>query len=376
MWSPYRKKHLLILLELALDTNRSLDFCTHSYFKKNKSLGSKDRVIIKKAIYDIIKWKELLIAYGAKNPEELCNVYMSERCPIGKKHAHLPNHTQVSFPKWLYDKIEQSLGKEEAKKFCFISNEQAPTTIRVNTSKITAEEFFEKYKDIMNLKPLKNTKSGFEVQKKMQYISMDSFKNGEFEPQDEASQIICEYVDAKPSMHILDYCSASGGKTLGFAGKMEGKGQVHLHDVRKSTLQEAKKRLKKANFQNFQLYFNEEKRMKKLINNMDRVLVDAPCSCSGTLRRRPDHKWFLQEQDLENLVTLQKEIIDKAIKYVKPRGRIIYATCSVLNEENDKIKEYLDSKENFEYITSKSLALQSGGSDSMYLCVFEKKNLD
>lgn len=375
MWSPFRKKHLQILVEMTEKSKVSLDLLTHRYFKENHSLGSKDRLHIKKGLYEIVKWKELLRAYKARYPRELVDLYCSENSPIGADNSHLPSHIQVSFPKWLFIKVVDSLGYEEAMEFCKISNQEAPTTIRINTQKTSVETFYNKYKDLLLLSSCEFAKNGLQVGKKTQFNSIPEFLKGHFEPQDEASQIIAEYVDAKPNQHILDYCAGSGGKSLAFAPQMNGTGQVHLHDIRQMPLVDAKKRLKRAGIQNFQIYQAGDKRLRALKGHMDTVLVDAPCSCSGTLRRRPDQKWDLTEAFVQEVSVSQRDILVKAIPYVKKEGTLIYATCSILSEENENQVNFLKERKELSFVTSKTVQLKSGGSDAMFLAIFKKTSL-
>lgn len=373
MWSPFRKKHLTSLLEISLKQRNSLDSITHKYFKENRSLGSKDRLWLKKGLYDIIKWRELLASYKLNSTKDVVDLY-TEKALLDKDHSHLPSHVQVSFPKWIFLKLVDSLGYEKAMEFCCISNEVAPICIRVNHKKISKDQFYKKYRDEMQLSLCENAPNGFILKKNLQFNGLEAFKKGLFEPQDEASQMIGELIQAKPGMQILDYCAASGGKTLTFAPDMDGKGQVHLHDVRQKPLIDAKKRLKRAGIENFQLYFDNEKRMNRLKGKMDVVLVDAPCSCSGTFRRRPDHKWMLTEEKLEDLIALQREICLKASEFLKPGGVLIYATCSALSEENEDQVVFLSSRKDLEHIKSEFIPLKSGGSDAMFAASF-KKNL-
>ena len=289
------KKHLEIVLETALRSKGSLDRHVHNYFREHRALGSKDRLWVKKGVYEIVKWKALLEAHKATNAKELVQLYTDDNSPIGKDTSHLPSNVQVSFPKWLFKKINDSLGYEKAMEFCNISNEEAPVTIRVNPQKCEKDQFFKKYQDELQLSECEFAKYGFHLGKKVRFDLIPDFLKGHFEPQDEASQIIAEYVKAKPTQHILDYCAGSGGKALAFAPDMKGKGQVHLHDIRKKPLIDAKKRLKRGGIQNFQVYHEDEKRLQSLRGHMDTVLVDAPCTCSGTFRRRPDQKWALTE---------------------------------------------------------------------------------
>ena len=374
MWSLFRKKHLEILLETAKKSKVSLDLHTHRYFKENHALGSKDRVIVKQGLYEIVKWRGLLNACKAETVYELIELYTGDDSAINKPHPGLPSHSQVSFPKWLFKKIVDSLGYDAAMKYCMISNEEAPTTIRINTAKTTKEAFYNKYQEELQLTACEFAENGFHVGKRVRFNSLPEFMKGHLEPQDEASQIIAERVNAQPGWHILDYCAGSGGKALGFAPAMKGSGQIHLHDIRHKPLIDAKKRLKRAGIQNFQIYQGDEKRLNNLKGNMNAVLVDAPCSCSGTFRRRPDHKWALTEEFLNEITTLQRDILMKAIPYLKKDGILIYATCSILEEENEKQVEFLKARKELSFISSETLQLKSGGSDAMFLAVFQKKS--
>jgi 16S rRNA C967 or C1407 C5-methylase (RsmB/RsmF family) len=201
---------------------------------------------------------------------------------------------------------------------------------------------------------------------------MEEFKNGLFEVQDEASQLVSFLLDAKPGQQVLDFCSGSGGKTLGFAHKLSARGQIYLHDIRDYVLGEAKKRLKRAGIQNAQvLYFNDPKKS-RLKKTMDWVLVDAPCSGSGTLRRNPDMKWRFNPSSIENLEQEQRQIFTEALSYVKPGGKIIYATCSILPQENQDQVNYFLSKFPLKLLQAPLETFPvDGGMDGFFAAVFE-----
>jgi 16S rRNA (cytosine967-C5)-methyltransferase len=171
----------------------------------------------------------------------------------------------------------------------------------------------------------------------------------------------------------LDYCAGSGGKTLAFAPRMENSGQIYLYDVRKGALLQAKKRLKRAGIQNAHM-ISEEMLEKKYLSSMDWVLVDAPCSGSGTLRRNPDMKWHYDEGEIQHLVALQKEIFSKALRYVKVGGKIVYSTCSVFPEENEEQMVYFQKKFSIHLVKKSSSFLpQMDGMDGFFGATFEKE---
>ena len=162
-----------------------------------------------------------------------------------------------------------------------------------------------------------------------------SFQKGWFEVQDEGSQIVADLVMPKEGDQVLDYCAGGGGKTLALAASMNNKGQIHAYDADTRRLAPIVERLKRAGTRNVQLHDNEES-LGRLAGRFDRVLVDAPCTGTGTWRRRPDTKWRLTQRALEERVSQQADALDQAKRFVRPGGKLVYVTCSVLSEENDR----------------------------------------
>ncbi len=334
----FQKNHLSKLLTESASLDCPLDAFLAHYFRSNKSIGSKDRRIISEIVYGIIRWQGL-IDHFLKKPicwESRIDTFLSLQPEKFLHDESIPAHVRLSFPKSFYDLLVCSLGELQAKEFCFSSNFPAPTMLRVNVLKANRADLLQKWSDSYKAYPSKDSPHGIYFPKRHNFFTFEEFKQGFFEIQDEGSQLIADLVDAKPGSQILDYCSGSGGKTLAFAHKLEGKGQIYLHDVRVKALCEAKKRLARAGIQNVQLLQADDHRKKTLIEKMDCVLVDAPCSGTGTLRRNPDMKWKFQEQGLHRLIGLQRTIFEEALKFVKPNGTIVYATCSVLPQENDE----------------------------------------
>jgi 16S rRNA C967 or C1407 C5-methylase (RsmB/RsmF family) len=197
---------------------------------------------------------------------------------------------------------------------------------------------------------------------------------GYFEVQDEASQRLSDLVAVKPGQLVLDFCAGSGGKSLAIAPKMQEKGQLFLHDIRKHTLLEAKKRLRRAGVQNAQILFADSVQKKNLYQKFDWVLVDAPCSGTGTLRRNPDMKWRFTPQLLQKLIQEQRTIFEQALRFVKPGGHIVYTTCSVLQLENEKQSYYFTKNFSLDATSAgfSSLPLHASDADGFYGQVFAK----
>ena len=337
----FRQKHLFALLEGYSQQNGPLDFWVSCYFRKNSALGSKDRAFINETIYRLIRWQGLLDFLLEK--QEIHPSWqkrfelLSERDPKSYIHdEQIPENVRLSIPLELYQELLVSWGKEKAHEIALACNEQAPTMVRINPLKTDRDTLFNKWQEVgFSVYLSQDSPYGIGFQKKINFFSLPEFKAGFFEVQDEASQMVALLLQAKPDDQVLDFCAGSGGKALAFAPQMQGKGQIYLHDIRKSALIDAKKRLKRAGIQNAQVvHSDEKKRLEKLKKKMDWVFVDAPCSGTGTLRRNPDMKWKFSEKMVARLVGEQRVIFEQALSYLKPTGKIIYATCSILDREN------------------------------------------
>lgn len=373
MSKKFRESHLIKILNNFSIQTLPLDVFLRNYFKQNKAIGSNDRKFLAETIYTMFRWLGL-IDYLSPDHSWESRVETFTKIDINKArlNPNIPAHISVSFPKSFYDFLVDSLGKEKADTFCLASNSQAPTTIRVNPLKTSRDELFETWKEKYEIVKCSQSSLGIIFKKRENFFGMDEFKNGLFEVQDEASQLVSFLLDAKPGHQVLDFCSGSGGKTLGFAHKLNSKGQIYLHDIRDFVLGEAKKRLKRAGIQNAQVLFFNDPKKAKLKKSMDWVLVDAPCSGSGTLRRNPDMKWRFNPSTIENLEKEQKQIFAEALSYVKPGGKIIYATCSILPQENQNQVEYFLSKFPVRLMQSplETFPLE-GGMDGFFAAVFE-----
>ncbi|CAN7711026.1 RsmB/NOP family class I SAM-dependent RNA methyltransferase [Aminobacter sp. LjRoot7] len=182
-----------------------------------------------------------------------------------------------------------------------------------------------------------------------------AFQKGWFEIQDEGSQLAAELAGAVPGMQVLDYCAGAGGKTLALSAAMENRGQIFAHDSEKSRLAPMFDRLRRSDNRNVQVV-SKPSELSGLTGHMDLVLIDAPCTGSGTWRRRPDAKWRLTQRQLDVRKAEQSAILDAASAYVKPGGLVVYITCSVFDEENaDQVAAFLDRDKRFSAVDHKAL---------------------
>jgi len=345
MKKTFRDYHLYRALE-SFDFTAPLDLHLSHYFRENKAIGSKDRKSIAEKIYSMVRWLALIDHYceGSHTWEDRYSVWKELNIPKKMKNESLPLHIRGSFPKDFFSFLQAHFGDEKALAFCHISNNPAPTTVRVNPLKTNRLALFNKWKDQFSISLTKESVYGINFENKLNFYTLEDFKKGLFEVQDEASQLIAGLVEAKPGEQVLDYCAGSGGKSLAFAHKLQGSGQIYLHDIRPHSLERAKKRLKRAGIENGQILLPDSPQKEKLKGKMDWVLADVPCSGSGTLRRNPDLKWKFSRETLNSLVQEQREIFKGALSYLKKSGHIVYATCSVLPQENEEQLEYFQNE--------------------------------
>lgn len=337
----FRKKHIIQILEELHGSLLPLDTTLRKYFFLHKSIGSKDRKVISETIYGIVRWQGLIDEIASKpiTCESRLAAYSSlDSLDVTTLNAQ--DHVKVSFPKILFNTLRNTFSLEDTKAFCLASNQKAPTYLRANLLKTTRSALLEKLLVHVKAKPCAHSPTGIELEEKINLFGLEEFKAGLFEMQDEASQLVADLVNVRGKELVLDYCAGSGGKALAIGAKMQNKGQLYLHDIRTSALEEAKKRLKRAGVQNAQILLADSPNKQKLQGKFDWVLIDAPCSGTGTYRRNPDMKWRFHTETIDELTALQRKVFQEALPFCKKGGHIVYATCSVLIEENAQQVEY------------------------------------
>jgi 16S rRNA (cytosine967-C5)-methyltransferase len=366
---PFCDHHICVILEDYSQNDKPLDLLLSQYFRSHKSIGANDRRVIGETLYGMIRWKTL-IDHCSRSSHSLdrLSCYRTISLEACTNDTKIPEPIRLGVNDFLYERFCQTFGLEQAKKLCHILNQTAPTTIRVNLLKTTPEDLFKRWEGKFEMTRCTKSRAGIQFKKREPLFSLPEFAAGLFEVQDEGSQLVAELMEVKPGEQALDYCSGSGGKTLAFAPLMQEKGQIYLHDIRAWTLLEARKRLNRAGIQNAQF-----KLPKKPV---DWVLTDVPCSGTGTLRRNPDAKWKIDQSMVERLIQQQREIVKEALSYLKPGGRLVYATCSILPEENiNQVDFFL---KNFPLTLEKeplSLLPQEGGMDGFFAAVLKKQKL-
>ncbi len=376
MKRSFREHHLFQILAAFDAQSLPLDVFLRHYFRRHTAVGSKDRKHICDAIYGMIRWKGFLdhVSDRPLTWESRFQAFTQFNPQKSLQDASIPPHVRVSFPKAFYELLVTSLGAEKAQAFCLSCNQAAPTTVRVNLLKTAREALLSKWQTQFNVTACRHATTGIRFAEKINFFGLEEFKAGFFEVQDEASQLIAELVAIEPGQRFLDYCAGSGGKSLAIAPRLNGKGQLFLHDIRSPVLLEARKRLKRAGIQNAQPLPHDSPNKLKIKGKMDWVLVDAPCSGTGTLRRNPDMKWKFDELMVERLVQEQRNIFAEALAFVKPGGHIVYATCSILPQENSQQATYFLEHFPLEQIGDPFSSFPiEGEMDGFFGVVFKKK---
>ncbi len=387
-------------LQLIFNEGVYADKAVESALKKDARWGARDRKFVAETIYEIVRWRRLYneIAetkehYSRENLWKIFTVWAVlrgielpdwkyfENSPIrrikGKfDQAQGIRKIKESIPDWLDELGVAELGKQWDKEISAL-NQQAPVVLRANTlraSRLQLEKALNaseiettvdaKYKDALILKERKNV------------FKTEAFKSGLFEVQDASSQLVAEYLDVKPGMRVIDTCAGAGGKTLHLAALMENKGQIIAMDIYSGKLKELKRRAKRAGAHNITTRpIESSKTIKKLKESADRVLIDAPCSGLGVLKRNPDAKWKLQPEFIEKIKQTQSEILENYSKLVKKGGQLVYATCSVLPSENEKqVMNFLKKNDDFAFVKEKKVSPSKSGYDGFYMALLERNN--
>jgi len=259
--------------------------------------------------------------------------------------------TRYSMPEWLVKSWLDEMGENAAVDLLDSLLERAPFVVRANPLKITREKLaIRLISQGYSVEQTQNSPWGLKIHKKFNVQEVPEFRLGLFEIQDEGSQMICMEVDPRPGETCWDACTGGGGKALLLGAVMDNKGILLASDIRHNKLEELKKRAHRAGLKNLVVGQPENiSRNPAALNGVDRILVDAPCSGTGTFRRMPDAKWRINEHKIEGFQAQQLTILNFYQRFLKPGGKLIYSTCSLQSRENeDVIEKFLKEHQDFE----------------------------
>lgn len=275
-------------------------------------------------------------------------------------HPEQPDWVRLNVQEWVAPHLREAYGEAWGREIAALEA-PPPVDLRVNRLKATLEEARAALaREGIETEPMRYARDGLRLKRRLSVVTSQAFQDGLVEIQDEGSQLVAALVDAQPGMQVADYCAGAGGKTLAMAAGMDNKGRVVAMDVLETRLDRSAQRLRRAGAHNVErrAIADNAKWLKRHKETFDRVLVDVPCTGTGTWRRNPDGRWTLQPQDLEELVPKQATILDAAARLVKPGGGLVYATCSVLPAEDERqIEAFVARHPEFSVVPVADLAL-------------------
>jgi 16S rRNA (cytosine967-C5)-methyltransferase len=378
-----------LLAEIEADA-RPADAVANSFFRNRRFIGAGDRREVSTLVWGVLRarrhlgwWlekfgaeptprlllgaqaifagmteKKIALAftagrYGPPPLTELETIILEKFAGHTLEHPNMPDAVKYEVPDWVLPYLQAQFGPALAAEMAALAA-PAPLDLRVNALKATREAAMAALRaESLDARPTPYSPWGLRLAGRQSITQGKAFQDGLVEIQDEGSQLVALLVDAKPGMRVADYCAGAGGKTLAMAMMMENKGHIAACDVSAPRLDGAIKRLRRAGVHNAESHLlgAGDKWAKRQAGKYDRVLVDAPCTGTGTWRRNPDARLRLKAQDLAEILPKQAMILDQAQKLLKIGGRMVYATCSLLAAENEmQVAAFLARTPNFKAV--------------------------
>ncbi len=383
--TPFQLDSSIVAQRTVLPLEYPADGILRHFFRENPLLGGQDRAFIAETVFGILRHRffleslteritprSLVLAYLVKfngmNLRELTSIisesetkWLAEIKAI--KLETLPLAIQAEFPEWLVEKLKQSMTDADILNLGFSLQKSAPLDLRVNTILAKRNQVLEMLSQ-EGIEALETPYSpcGIRLTGKPAINRHELFLSGKIEVQDEGSQLLGYLLAPKRGEMVVDFCAGAGGKSLLLGALMNSKGRLYAFDISEKRLNNLKPRFKRSGLSNLhaQRIANENDiKVKRLAGKIDRVLVDAPCSGLGTLRRNPDLKWRQSPQSIDELKAKQAAILSAAAGLLKPGGRLVYATCSFLPEENQQVvHEFLNTHPQFSLLNCAELLAQ------------------
>lgn len=383
------------------------DKAIEKLFQKNKKWGSRDRAFIAEQVYEIVRWWRLLhysLAENTNLPESTNEAYWWKIVAINlikqgvfekndwKEWSNIPDKSliinrlsdktlplsvRVSIPDWLEEDGIQQFGKEWENEIVAMNN-PAPLILRCNSLKTNPTQLSKELSKINIAHKVvgKTTPDAIILDQRTNVFSTELFKNGLFEVQDLASQLVAQQLQLQTGLRVIDACAGAGGKTLHISSIMQNKGQIIALDKEEYKLNELKKRAIRAGATNIVVKpIENSKTIKRLYDSADRLLLDVPCSGLGVLRRNPDAKWKLKPEFIENIKVVQQEIIQNYSKMLKNGGIMVYATCSIMPTENNlQVQKFLSNNPDFKLLSEIKTSPQVDNMDGFYMATLKKND--
>lgn len=388
-------------LNLIFNEGEYADKVVQKVLKFDKRWGARDRGFIAETTYEMVRYKRLYAEIAeVKAPYSRPDLFRMWAVWAVLSGIQLPDWKQIeptperrikgrfdelskirkfreAVPDWIDKLCSEALGDDLWTTEIAKLNEPAEVILRTNTLKTTKEKLRKALLDEgIVTEPIKGYPLALRLPERANVFVTKSFRDGLFEVQDASSQLVAELLDVKPGQRVVDTCAGAGGKSLHLAALMENKGQLISMDIYGSKLKELKRRARRNGAHNIEpREITSTKVIKKLYESADRVLIDAPCTGLGVIRRNPDTKWKLQPDFVDKITKTQQEILRSYSKIVKAGGKMVYATCSILPQENkNQITAFLASEEgkSFSLVKEKKIFASKSGFDGFYMALLQK----
>ena len=401
-------------LELIEETGRPADAVLGGFFRARRHIGASDRKAVAERVFGVLRRRARLDWHLARRGAEptartrmLARLLLVDRlqepgavfgrgkyapAPLDPEELDLfmalagepleppemPASVRAECPAWAENGLRESLSGAFAEEMKALA-EPAPVDLRVNALKTTRREARRLlFQDGIRAEPVADAPWALRCEGRPALGRTRAFREGLVEVQDAGSQRIAHAVAAEPGMQVVDFCAGAGGKALALAADMQGKGRIVATDVHDKRLARLGERMRRAGAHNIERRLLESERdrwVRRQRGKFDRVLVDAPCTGTGSWRRNPDARWTRDGPGLAELIALQDRILESAARLVKPGGRLVYATCSLLGDENEaRVARFLETAPDFARAEDDlRISPARDGSDGFYAAILERE---
>ncbi len=388
---------IFVALDFIFDEHKKADKVIEKILKQHRQWGARDRRFYAESVYEIVRWwrrywallgkepslnrKDLWLLWGIHwqsqgydlpNWEEL-DFLQKETLQSRQRRLRSPMAVE-SMPDWLWELGKKELG-DRWPDIIHSLNEKAHVYLRVNELKITREELIKRLAlEEVSASAVPEVPSALVLRERKNVFITKAFKEGLFEVQDAASQMVAPLLKLEPGLRVIDACAGAGGKALHIGSVMKNKGKVLALDIHAWKLEELKKRARRDGVDNVETrVIDSSKVIKRLEGTADRLLLDVPCTGLGVLRRNPDTKWHLSPEEIERVRNVQKSILSEYHKLLKPKGIMVYSTCSILPSENaDQIAWFLKEFPDWKLLSEKNIWPVCDGFDGFYAACLQK----
>jgi 16S rRNA (cytosine967-C5)-methyltransferase len=396
-------EQIVMAVEEIFTQARYADKVIERFMKTQRKWGSRDRKFFAESVYEIVRWWRYLGALAGFDPSELQTFNHAailrlwaawcfetygqipdwddfkdfDPAVLAKRKSEISSvAVRESVPEWLYAYGKQEIG-EEWDDILKALNRPAEVFLRANTLKGTREELIKKLViEEIEAVAVPGVDDGVKLVERANVFSTEAFKQGLFEVQDGASQMVAPMLQVEPGHRVIDACAGAGGKSLHLAALMKNKGKIVSMDIHDWKLDDLKERARRNRVDIIETrVIDSTKVIKRLEASADRLLLDVPCSGLGTLRRNPDKKWKVSVEEIQRLQVLQAELLANYSKMVKPEGMMVYATCSMMPSENEaQVRKFLETNgTQWTLIREMNLLPNRDGFDGFYGALLKRR---